>query len=181
LPHALADEHIRHLLGCIESPVHRACLSLVYACGLRISEARVLEVGAIDRASSTLRIIGKGDKERRVPLPQPMLEELGRVWKTHRNRRWLFPNRAGTRPVTYDVLARTLAAAARAAGITRRVTPHMLRHSYATRLIENGIDLRTVQVLLGHQSIATTAIYTHLTEPIRAKLRTLLDELMAGL
>ena len=181
MPHALADEHIRHLLGCIESPVHRACLSLVYACGLRISEARVLEVGAIDRASSTLRIIGKGDKERRVPLPQPMLEELGRVWKTHRNRRWLFPNRAGTRPVTYDVLARTLAAAARAAGITRRVTPHMLRHSYATRLIENGIDLRTVQVLLGHQSIATTAIYTHLTEPIRAKLRTLLDELMAGL
>ena len=116
-----------------------------------------------------------------MPLPQPILAELGRMWKTHRNRRWLFPNRAGTRPVTYDVLARTLAAAARAAGITRRVTPHMLRHSYATRLIENGIDLRTVQVLLGHQSIATTAVYTHLTEPIRAKLRSLLDELMAGL
>jgi integrase/recombinase XerD len=181
LPHALADEQIRGLLGCIKSPVHRACLSLVYACGLRISEAMALEIGAIDRASLTLRIIGKGNKERRVPLPQPMLAELGRVWRTHRNRRWLFPNRAGTRPVTYDVLARTLAAAARAAGITRRVTPHMLRHSYATRLIENGIDLRTVQILLGHQSIATTAVYTHLTEPIRAKLRTLLDELMAGL
>lgn len=177
----MADEPIRRLLGCIESPVHRACLSLVYACGLRISEAMALEVGAIDRASLTLRIIGKGNKERRVPLPQPMLAELGRVWKTHRNRRWLFPNRAGTRPVSYDVLARTLAAAARAAGITRRITPHMLRHSYATRLIENGIDLRTVQILLGHQSIASTAIYTHLTEPIRAKLRTLLDELMAGL
>lgn len=181
MPHALADEQIRGLLGCIKSPVHRACLSLVYACGLRISEAMALEIGAIDRASLTLRIIGKGNKERRVPLPQPMLAELGRVWRTHRNRRWLFPNRAGTRPVTYDVLARTLAAAARAAGITRRVTPHMLRHSYATRLIENGIDLRTVQILLGHQSIATTAVYTHLTEPIRAKLRTLLDELMAGL
>ena len=181
MPHALADEQIRGLLGCIKSPVHRACLSLVYACGLRISEAMALEIGAIDRASLTLRIIGKGNKERRVPLPQPMLAERGRVWRTHRNRRWLFPNRAGTRPVTYDVLARTLAAAARAAGITRRVTPHMLRHSYATRLIENGIDLRTVQILLGHQSIATTAVYTHLTEPIRAKLRTLLDELMAGL
>jgi site-specific recombinase XerD len=110
-----------------------------------------------------------------------VLAELGRVWLTHHNRRWLFPNRAGTRPVSYDVLARTLAAAVRAAGITRRVTPHMLRHSYATRLIEHGIDLRTVQILLGHQSIASTAIYTHLTEPIRAKLRTLLDQLMTGL
>jgi integrase/recombinase XerD len=189
LPHALADDQIRHLLGCIESPVHKACLWVVYACGLRISEARTL--GAIDRANRTLHIIGKGDKERRVPLPQPGVTELGRVWLTHHNRRWLFLNRAGTRPVSYDVLARTLAPtgqarglkahAARAAGITRRVTPHMLRHSYATRLIEHGIDLRTVQILLGHQSIASTAIYTHLTEPIRVKLRTLLDELMTGL
>lgn len=123
-----------------------------------------LEIGAIDSASLTLRIIGKGNKERRVPLPQPVLDALRRMWKTHHNPRWLFPNRAGTRPVTYDVLARTLAAAARAAGIRRRVTPHMLRHSYATRLLENGVDLRTIQILLGHQSISSTLIYTHLTD-----------------
>ena len=129
----------------------------------------------------TLRIIGKGNKERRVPLPQPVLDALRRMWKTHHNPRWLFPNRAGTRPVTYDVLARTLAAAARAAGIRRRVTPHMLRHSYATRLLENGVDLRTIQILLGHQSISSTLIYTHLTEPIRAKLKNVLDKLMTGL
>ena len=140
-----------------------------------------LEIGAIDSASFTLRIIGKGNKERRVPLPQPVLDALRRMWKTHHNPRWLFPNRAGTRPVTYDVLARTLAAAARAAGIRRRVTPHMLRHSYATRLLENGIDLRTIQILLGHQSISSTLIYTHLTEPIRAKLKNVLDKLMTGL
>ena len=103
------------------------------------------------------------------------------MWQTHRNRRWLFPNHAGTRPVTYDVLARTLAHAARAAGIRRRVTPHMLRHSYATRLLEHGIDLRTIQILLGHQSITATLIYTHLTEPIRAKLKNVLDKLMSGL
>ena len=140
-----------------------------------------LEIGAIDSASLTLRIIGKGNKERRVPLPQPVLDALRRMWKTHHNPRWLFPNRAGTRPVTYDVLARTLAAAARAAGIRRRVTPHMLRHSYATRPLENGVDLRTIQILLGHQSISSTLIYTHLTEPIRAKLKNVLDKLMTGL
>jgi integrase/recombinase XerD len=140
-----------------------------------------LEIGAIDNANLTLRIIGKGNKERRVPLPQPVLDALRRMWKTHHNPRWLFPNRAGTRPVTYDVLARTLAAAARAAGIRRRVTPHMLRHSYATRLLENGVDLRTIQILLGHQSISSTLIYTHLTEPIRAKLKNVLDKLMTGL
>ena len=181
----LADEQIRCLLGCIESPIespiHKACLSVVYACGLRISEAMTLEIGAIDSASLTLRIIGKGNKERRVPLPQPILDALRRMWKTHHNPRWLFPNRAGTGPVSYDVLARTLAAAARAAGIRRRVTPHMLRHSYATRLLENSVDLRTIQILLGHQSISSTLIYTHLTEPIRAKLRNVLDRLMTGL
>jgi site-specific recombinase XerD len=140
-----------------------------------------LEIGAIDSASLTLRIIGKGNEERRVPLPQPVLDALRRMWKTHHNPRWLFPNRAGTRPVTYDVLARTLAAAPRATGIRRRVTPHMLRHSYATRLLENGVDLRTIQILLGHQSISSTLIYTHLTEPIRAKLKNVLDKLMTGL
>jgi integrase/recombinase XerD len=156
-------------------------LSLGYACGLRISEARTLEVSAVDSASLTLRIIGKGNKERRVPLPQPVLDSLRQVWRIHRNRRWLFPNRAGTGPLTYEVLARTLAAAARVAGIRRRVTPHVLRHSYATRLLERGVDLRTIQILLGHQSITATLIYTHLTEPIRTKLKNVLDQLMSGL
>ena len=164
LPNVLADEQIRRLLGCVESPIHKACLSVLYACGLRISEAMTLEIGAIDSASLTLRIIGKGNKERRVPLPQPVLDALRRMWKTHHNPRWLFPNRAGTRPVTYDVLARTLAAAARAAGIRRRVTPHMLRHSFATHLLERGADLRSVQLMLGHADISTTQIYTHVVE-----------------
>ena len=82
-----------------------------------------------------------------MPVPRPMLLELRRLWKTHQNRYWLFPNHAGTGPVSDTVLARTLAAAARAAGIRRRVTPHMLRHSYATRLLEHGVDLRTIQSL----------------------------------
>lgn len=152
LPDALADDQVRRLLGAIRNPVHRTCLTLMYACGLRI--------------------IGKGNKERLVPLPQPLLDELGRVWRTHHNRRWLFPNRR--------VLWRAFAEAA-AVGIPAGVSPHALRHSYATRLIENGVDTRIVQILPGHASIATTAIYTHLTTPTLASLQGLLGRLMTGL
>ena len=106
-----------------------------------------------------------------------MLDALGHLWLTHRNPRWLFPNRSGDAPIDKRVLSDTFAAAA---GIQRGVTPHCLRHSYATRLIENGIDIRIVQILLGHASITSTAIYTHLTMPTRASLHSLLDRMMTG-
>ena len=153
----------------------------MYACGLRISEATTLEVTAIDRARRVLRIIGKGNKERLVPLPQPILDDLSQLWRTHHNRRWLFPNRHGDAPVNRRVLWSTFAEAAAAAGIPPGVAPHALRHSYATRLMENGVDMRVVQILLGHARIATTAIYTHLTTPTLASLQGLLDRLMTGL
>jgi integrase/recombinase XerD len=127
-----------------------------------------------------LRIIGKGNKERIVPLPQAVLDDLRKFWTTHRNPRWLFPNQAGDGPIGRGALSRAFALAAREAGISG-ATLHSLRHSYATRLIERGVNLRIVQILLGHGSIATTAIYTHLTEPTRASLTHILDELMAGL
>jgi site-specific recombinase XerD len=181
LPDALSDDQVRRLLGGIRNPTHKTCLAVMYACGLRISEATTLEIGAVDRANQVLRVIGKGDKERLVPLPQPVLDELGHLWLTHHNRRWLFPNHVGDAPLNNRVLSRTFAAAVGATGIQHGVTPHALRHSYATRLIENGVDIRIVQILLGHASIATTAIYTHLTTPTRASLHNLLDRLMTGL
>ena len=181
LPNWLTEDQVRCLLGGVHNPVHRTCLAVMYACGLRISEALTLEVTAIDRARRVLRIIGKGNKERLVPLPQPVLDELGRLWLTHRNRRWLFPNRAGDAPLNARVLARSFADAAAAAGIPAGIPPHALRHSYATRLLEHGVDTRIVQILLGHARIATTAIYTHLTTPTRASLQGLLDRLMTGL
>jgi site-specific recombinase XerD len=97
----------------------------MYACGLRISEATTLEVGAIDRANQVLRIIGKGNKERLAPLPQPVLDDLSGLWRTHRNPRWLFPNRRGNAPINKRVLSDTFAAAAVAAGIQRGVTPRI--------------------------------------------------------
>jgi integrase/recombinase XerD len=181
LPEVLSDEQVRALLGCVRNPVHKACLALMYSCGLRISEAVSLEIGAIDSANLQLRIIGKGDRERLVPLPQPALDNLRSLWKTHRNPRWLFPVHSGSGPANAQVLRRTFQEAAREAGVTRRVTPHALRHSYATRLLESGVDTRVVQILLGHVHIATTAIYAHLTEPTRRSIRGVLDKLMAGL
>jgi integrase/recombinase XerD len=120
----------------------------MYACDLRISEATTLEIGALDRANHRCcPSSAKCDKERLVPLPQPVLDALGRLWLTHHNQRWLFPNRHGDAPVNKRVLSDTFAAGVAAAGIQRGVTPHCLRHSYATRLLENGVDIRIVQTL----------------------------------
>ena len=153
----------------------------MYACGLRISEAITLEVTAIDRARRVLRVIGKGNKERLVPLPQPMLDAFEHGWLTHHNRRWLFPNRRGDAPLHERVLCNSFADAAAAADVPPSITPHCLRHSYATRLMESGVDMRVVQILLGHARLATTAIYTHLTTPTLTSLQELLDRLMTGL
>jgi integrase/recombinase XerD len=181
LPVALSDAQIRALLVCVKNPVHKMCLTLMYGCGLRIGEATSLEVGAIDGANLQMRIIGKGNKQRVVPLPQPLLDDLRSLWRIHRNPRWLFPSRDGAKPISQHVLGITFRRATRSAGIKSHVTPHSLRHSFATRLLEQGIDTRVVQILLGHANIATTAVYTHLTEPTRVSLRGVLDRLMGGL
>lgn len=139
-----------------------------------------MEISAIDGVNRHLRIVGKGNKERIVPLPAPVLDGLRKFWTTHRNPRWLFPNKAGNGPIGRGALGRAFVLATREAGITG-ATLHSLRHGYATRLLERNVNLRIVQILLGHGSIATTAIYTHLTEPTRASLTALLDELMTGL
>ena len=175
---------MQRILGAIRNPIHRGCFSLIYACGLRIGEAAALPVTAIDKASGLLRVVGKGNKERVVPVPRPVHESLRRMWQSvgHRDRQWLFPNGRHAGPVAANVLSRTFADAVTAAQLPggRRATPHTLRHAYATRLLEAKVDTRVIQVLLGHDNIATTAIYTHLTEPARASLRRLLDKVMSG-
>jgi integrase/recombinase XerD len=156
----------------------------MYACGLRISEAVSLDVHAIKRANMTLHIVGKGDKERLLPLPQPILHQLETLWRTHHHPLWLFPNRDGSSHLAASVLSQTFSKAALEAGLpagAARPTSHSLRHSYATRLLEHGMELRVVQLLLGHASMRSTAIYTHLTDPTRVQVRGLLDNLMSGL
>ena len=165
----------------MRKPIARIAFLLMYACGLRISEAAGLEVTAIDGVAGLIRVVGKGNKERCVPLPAPVLAELRRLWTSHRDRRWLCPSPTGKGPLTRWALGQTFRKVVAETGIKTRVTPHTLRHSYATRLLEAGVELRIVQILLGHASIGTTAIYTHLTEPTRAGLKKILDKLMAGL
>jgi site-specific recombinase XerD len=169
-------------LAAVRHPVYKGCLGLIYACGLRIGEAAGLEVKAIDGARQVLRIVGKGDKERLVPLPTPVLANLRWLWRQHRHRSWIFPNRHGTAPLNTGVLLGSFTAAAWEAGLAeRRPTPHLLRHSYATRLLENDVPIRIIQLLLGHAQITTTSHYLHLSEPARASLRHRIDRIMAGL
>jgi len=154
---------------------------LIYACGLRLREALQLPVSAVDSKQMLLQIIGKRNKQRALPLTQPILLMLRQVWKTHRNPTWLFPNRRGTAPVSRST-ARTAFDLARAeCGFNDHFTPHTLRHCFATQLLAKGIDIRVVQILLGHSSLRSTEIYTHLSEPLRCDLRQLLGNLFAGL
>jgi integrase/recombinase XerD len=148
---------------------------------LRISEAVTLPVSAVDSKQMVLRVVGKGNKERILPLTESILEMLREVWKTHRSRRWLFPSR---RPLTHlpDATARAAFIQARnACGFNSDFRPHSLRHSFATHMLQRGVDIRIIQILLGHSSLRSTEIYTHLTEPLRDQLRKLLCQTTDGL
>lgn len=153
----------------------------MYACGLRISETVSLSPQAIDSEQMCLHIIGKGNKERIVPLPGALLKPLRDFWLTHCNPIWLFPNKSGSNHQAAATLSRTFRMACDQIGLAKDVKPHQLRHSFATRLLENGEGLQVVQILLGHSSIRSTQIYTHLTEPIRQVVQERVNTLFVDL
>ena len=175
------DDDCRHLIATLRKPVYRGCFTLVYAYGLRIGEARQLPVSAVDSKQLLLRVIGKGNKERALPLTESMLEMLRNVWRTHRSERWLFPSQRIVTPLTYSSARNAFIKARSECGFDRQFRPHSLRHSFATHLLERGVDIRIIQILLGHSSIRSTEIYTHLSEPLRADLRKILRQTTDGL
>jgi site-specific recombinase XerD len=140
-----------------------------------------LPVSAVDSKRMLLRVIGKRNKERALPLTEPTLAMLREVWKIHRSTKWLFANRKGTDHLSSRMARRAFNGARAECGFSDRFTPHTLRHSFATQLLEKGIEIRLVQILLGHSSLRSTEIYTHLSEPLRRDLRQLLGDLFAGL
>ncbi len=169
------------MIATLKKPVYRGCFTLIYAYGLRIAEAITLPVTAVDSKQLLLRVIGKGNKERALPLTESMLDMLREVWKTHRSKRWLFPSRQIVTPLSYASARNAFIKARSECGFDHRFRPHSLRHSFATHLLERGVDIRIIQILLGHSSIRSTEIYTHLSEPLREDLRQLLRQTTEGL
>ncbi|MHC5034374.1 MAG: tyrosine-type recombinase/integrase [Planctomycetota bacterium] len=178
---ARSDAECRRLLSHLTESRYRLCFSLMYGCGLRIGEAVALPISGIDSKQMLVRIVGKGDKERAVPLPASLLEAMRAFWKTHCHRTWLFPSRTGRRPLAKKTAGQAFRRARERARLDLRFTPHVLRHSYATRLIESGTPLPVVQTLLGHGSIRSTLRYTHLTAGLRRDVKGTVDRLFAGL
>jgi site-specific recombinase XerD len=160
LPEILSPEEVRHFLDAIINHKHRAILMTAYAAGLRVSEATHLKVTDIDSQRMMLRVEqGKGMKDRYVMLSPRLLDVLRTYWKSARPTRWMFPGEVPGQPITREAVGLACQKARRDAGITKPITPHSLRHAFATHLLESGADLRTIQLLLGHRSLATTARY----------------------
>ena len=188
LPVVLSREEVRRILDQVHTPVYRACLKTIYSCGLRLREGSHLQIADIDSGRMALHIHGKGGKDRYVPLPERTLELLREFWKTHCSKPWLFPAttrglKAGAQihPLTDSSLQKAFKRALERAGISKRAHIHSLRHSYATHLLEMGVNLRVIQENLGHGSARTTQIYTHLTQEARDAVLHPLNELMKDL
>ena len=176
LPEILSREEVWRLLTVPPHPRHRLLLTTVYAAGLRVSEAIALKVSDIDADRMTIRIEqGKGAKDRYVPLAARLLQDLRAYWKTAPPSIWLFANRQGTRPIDITVAQKIYMLAKLRAGIVKQGGIHALRHAFATHLLEAGVDLHTVQRLLGHRQISTTMRYFHLSQGRLVGTRSPLD------
>src|SRR5262249_28052508 len=187
LPTVLSIEEVGRLLEMAPGPKHRAALGTAYGAGLRVSEVAALKVGDIDSTRMLIRVEqGKGRKDRNAML-SPQLLELLRLWWREGKRRgvmlpqgWLFPGRNSLEPISTRQINRAVHEAAESAGIKKRVSPHTLRHSFATHLLEQDVDIRVIQVLLGHSKLDTTALYARVaTKTIRA-VTSPLEQLMEG-
>jgi integrase/recombinase XerD len=160
LPTILSPEEVMHLLACVPSIKQHAILTTCYAAGLRISEAVNLKPSAIDKHRMVIHVHqGKGGKDRYVMLSPKLLETLREYWRAVRPKEWLFPGDYPGRPITRTAVELACKLARRTAGINKPVTPHSFRHAFAVHLLEAGTDVRTIQLLLGHRSLTTTARY----------------------
>ncbi len=176
LPVVLSREEIERLFRHVGFLTHRAVLMLCYGSGLRISEAVSLQAGHIDSERMLVRVEkGKGAKDRYTVLSTNMLHLLRRYWKEQRPADYLFPGVVAGTHVTAGAVQQVCREACRLAGIEKHVTPHTLRHSFATHLLENGTDTRAIQVLLGHSRIDTTARYTAVTPALLSTIASPLD------
>ena len=180
LPVVLSPAELARFFAAIPNLKHRTVLMTMYAAGLRVLEALHLRVADVDSARQCLRVEqGKGQKDRYTLLPPTLLQQLRTYWQATRPASvWLFPGRRAAMPLDATAVQRQCGPAAGRAGLAKPVTTHTMRHCFATHLLEAGTDLRTIQQLLGHRSLQTTAVYLHVVTPHQGLPRT--TDLLAG-
>lgn len=189
LPVVLSDKEVRSILGKLREPRLRACLTVIYACGLRLGEACRLTLKDIDAARGLLHVRGKGSVDRYVPIAPNVVKRLKDYARSHRNPCWLFPavgrgarrGAAATRHVNLGTVQQAFRKALKASRVRKAAHVHTLRHSWATHLLEKNIHLRQIQDWLGHRSPSTTAVYTHLTEQAVSAAAKRVNQMMADL
>ena len=178
LPVVLTQEEAARLLEAAPGAKYKAALGVAYGAGLRVSEVANLKISDIDRDRMVLRVEqGKGHKDRNAMLSPRLLGLLEEWWQIGRPTTWLFPGRDPIQPVSPRHIYRVVADTAAAIGIEKRVGPHTLRHSFATHLLEQGVDIRVIQVLLGHTKLDTTARYAHVASKVLREVTSPLDQL----
>jgi site-specific recombinase XerD len=190
LPVILSREEVRQILGRIRLPRYKVCLTTIYSCGLRLQEGTYLQVADIDSARLMIHVRhGKGAKDRYVPLPPRTLQLLRQYWVTHRNPLLLFPAEGrdhidlaqATGPMSKSSVQDAFHAALKESRLNKHASVHTLRHSWATHLLEAGVNLRLIQEWLGHSSPATTSVYTHLTVKAEQLGAAAINQLMSDL
>ena len=190
LPVVFSRAEVHQLLGCLRRLQYQACLGTIYSCGLRVGEGVKLQVNDIDSQRMLIHVRqGKGNKDRYVPLSQQTLALLRAYWVTHRHPVWLFPARSrggqmvpdAQKPLQERSVGQAFRVALKESGIQKKVTVHTLRHSWATHLLEAGVNIRLIQTYLGHRSLTTTALYTHLTCQTETEAVAAIEQLMADL
>lgn len=190
LPVILSPAEVRQILAAVRLPRYRVCLTTIYSCGLRLQEGTNLRVADIDSARMMIHVRhGKGAKDRYVPLPERTLQLLRQYWKQHHNPVLLFPAEGrnhidlarSTEPMSKSSVQDAFHAALQESGNNKRASVHTLRHSWATHLLEAGVNLRLIQEWLGHSSPATTSVYTHLTVKAEQLGAQAINQLMSDL
>jgi site-specific recombinase XerD len=176
LPCVLSREEVLRLLEATPHGLYRTLFQITYACGLRLNEVIHLQTADVDGGRRVLHVRqGKGDKERLLPLSERLLDQLRVYWRNSRPSPWLFPRRSGDQPIHENSVQKLCQQLVKRVAITKPASFHTLRHSFATHLLEAGVDVRTLQKLLGHSSLSTTAQYLHVTNNHLQRLPSLLD------
>jgi site-specific recombinase XerD len=179
LPVVFSQEEVRQLFDAAENLKHRMILMVTYSAGLRVNETAHLKVTDIDSKRMQIRVSqGKGGKDRYALLSAKLLKHLQDYWRAYRPEEWLFPSRRETTPICDSTISRIFKNAKRKAGIQKEASPHTLRHSFATHLLEQGVNLFVIQKLLGHKYIQSTLIYLHLQDLSSCKVISPIDRIL---